>query len=394
MMVFILLVSIVPDYSSGNQNNTSIGEEGPRSINNLTKSYAEQINAFCKNDVHCPAMALNDLNKTMSRQVVLGTFSDLALLYDKTGYDCHHKAHHLGMWLYGYATNVKEAISYANLLCGGAIFHGIFQSYFMTESDIPNVDKDRIKIADLCPISQDNNKWVHERDCIHGIGHGLVQLYNYNTTAAVDRCNQFAPQWVQSACSRGVFMENNERYIETGEGNFDKNDIYFPCNITTEKFAPQCYYYHAMYLLEENDYNHTIAFSKCDGISPDKLAKYCYQGLGRALSHLVYTEPEKAIAGCYLGSQSNYHDDCWIGMLRTALKADSKPDVGFKFCSLSSPDFKQECYRIVGMWIKMFYADKQEWERECAKASDIDYVNSCINATPEALTSITAFEPI
>ncbi len=394
MVVATLLVSIVPVYSSGNQNNTGIEEEDPTSINNLTKSYAEQINLFCKNDMHCPVMALDNLDETMSRQTVLGTFSDLVALYDKTGYDCHHKAHHLGVWLYGYATNLKEALSYATLLCGGAILHGIFQNYFMTEHDVRNVDKDQIKITDLCPISQDNIKWLHERDCIHGIGHGLVILYNYNTTAAVDRCNQFAPQWAQSACSRGIFMENNIRFIETGESNFDKNDIYFPCNRTVEKFAPQCYYYHPMYLLERNDYNYTETFSQCDNISPSEFAKYCYQGVGRKLSSLVYTNTEQAIAGCYLGSQSKYHNDCWIGTLRSALKADAKPDIGFKFCNLSSPDFKAGCYEIVGMWIKMFYPNKQEWERECAKASDIDYVNNCINATPEALTSITAFEPI
>lgn len=88
-----------------------------------------------------------------------------------------------------------------------------------------------------------------------------------------------------------------------------------------------------------------------------------------------------------------YHDDCLIATLKTILKNDAKTDVPFKFCSLSKLDFKAECYEIVGIWIKTFlYPNQQEWERECAKAPDIDYVINCINANPE--TSVTAFEPV
>ena len=187
-------------------------------------------------------MALDDLNKTVSRQLVLGTFLDLVQLYDENNYSCHHEGHHLGMWLYDYTRNLKEALNYATVLCGGSVYHGIFQSYFGGEQFVHNVDKNQIMITHLCPVGQENVTWLHERDCIHGIGHGLVKLYNYNTTAAVDRCNEFIPLWAQSACSRGVFMENNEYFFETGKGDFDKNDIYSPCDRTTEKFAPQCYY--------------------------------------------------------------------------------------------------------------------------------------------------------
>jgi hypothetical protein len=60
---------------------------------------------------------------------------------------------------------------------------------------------------------------------------------------------------------------------------------------------------------------------------------------------------------------------------------------------LSKLDFKAECYETVGIWIKTFlYPNQQEWERECAKAPNIDYVINCINANPE--TSVTTFEPV
>ncbi len=364
------------------------------SANNLTRSYAEQIMADCKNDIHCPVLVLDKLNTTESPQIVLGTLSDLVLLYDESYNDCHDMAHHLGMWLYSYTTDLKEALSYTKpLLCGGAILHGIFQGYFMT-GHVHNVDNNETTITHLCPISQENGNWIHERDCIHGIGHGLTELYNYNTTAAVDRCNDFEQQWAQSACSRGVFMQNMIRYLETRDGDFDKNNIYFPCDRTVEKFKPQCYSYHALYLLERNGNNILDAFAQCDKISPSEFAKYCYQGMGRPLADTVYTNPELAIASCYLGDQAtSYHDECLRGMLRVVLDDDVKTDLAFEFCSLSRPDYKAQCYEIVGMWIKtMFNPNQQELERECSKARDTDYVINCINASPDSRIHISIFE--
>jgi len=333
---------------------------------------------------------------------VLGTFSDLNLLYDKSNYSCHHEGHHLGWWLYDYTKDLKEALNYATLLCGGSVFHGIFQSYFERELQVHNVDKNQVMIAHLCPIGQENVSWMHERDCIHGIGHGLAVLYNYDTTAAVGRCNEFIPLWAQSACSRGIFMENNDHFLGTRQGDFDNDDIYSPCNRTVKKFAPQCYYYHPMhllYLLERNNltlrHNPTDAFAQCDNISPDKFVKYCYEGMGRKLQLVAYTNPDQAIAYCYQGNQPAYHDDCLTGTLKTMLKGDAKTDVAFKFCSLSNLDFKSECYQIVGMWIKAFlYPNKQELERECTKAPDIDYVINCINASKETSMQASVFEPL
>jgi hypothetical protein len=378
-----------------NQKNASMEDNGV-SGNNSSKSYAEQIMAYCQDgNEHCPMMALDELNKTASRQAVLGTFSDLNLLYDKSNYSCHHEGHHLGWWLYDYTKDLKEALNYATLLCGGSNFHGIFQSYFEREHQVHNVDKNQIKIAHLCPIGQENVNWMHERDCIHGIGHGLAKLYSYNTTAAVDRCNEFMPLWAQSACSRGIFMENNDHFLETGKGDFDNNDIYSPCDRIVEKFAPQCYYYHPMHLSERNNHSLTDTYAQCDNISPDKFVKYCYEGMGRKLQLVAYTNPEQAIAYCYQGNQPAYHDDCLTGTLKTMLKGDAKTDTAFKFCSLSNLDFKSECYQIVGMWIKAFlYPNLQELERECSKAPDIDYVTDCINASKETSMQASVFEPL
>ena len=390
--------------SSENLLHYDLNENGA-SANNSSIAYAEQIMATCQdilnNKDHCPMMALDELdNLTANRELVLATFLDLVRLYDETNYSCHHDGHHLGMWLYDYTGSPKEALKYATIQCGGSVYHGIFQSYFEGEQFANNtLEKNQITITDLCPVGQENISWLHERDCIHGIGHGLIKLYNYDTAAAVDRCSEFVPIWTQSACSRGVFMENTEYFFETGKGDFDIDSIYSPCNTTVEKFVSQCYYYYPAYYLVKNglslDYNLSDAFSNCDSISPVKFAKFCYQGIGRLLETAAYTNPELSIAACYVGNQTIYHNDCLVGTLKTIMKGDANTAVGFNYCSHSNLDFKATCYEIVGLWIKEFLnTSKEELESECAKAPDIDYVVNCITANQKITTDVPIFEPV
>ena len=411
--IFIVLIlgNLVPVYpvdnhtnhsghvSVQNQKKATIEDDGVPG-NESSKQYAEQIMASCQDgNEHCLAMSLNELNKTASRQDVLRTFSDLNILYDKSDFYCHDVGHHLGHWLYYYTRDLKEALNYASLSCGGSNYHGILISYFEDEYPLHNVDKYQIKVAHLCPIDQENVNWMHERDCFHGIGHGLTTLYNYNTTAAVSHCDEFTQQWAQSACARGVFMENNDYFIKTGKGDFDKKEIYSPCDKTIEKFASQCYNAHPLHILETNNYSYDSyddTFAQCDNISPDKFVKYCYDGIGRTtLEYVGFRNPEEAIKICYQGNQPAYHNDCLTGTVKTMLKQDAKTGPVFEFCSLSDVDFRSECHKIVGMWIKAFLSPTlQELERECSKTPDIDYVTDCINASEETNVQASVFEPM
>lgn len=46
-----------------------------------------------------------------------------------------------------------------------------FKAFFGGDQFVHNADKNQIVITQLCPIDQENVTWLHERDCIHGIGH-------------------------------------------------------------------------------------------------------------------------------------------------------------------------------------------------------------------------------
>jgi hypothetical protein len=274
-------------------------------------------------------------------------------------------------------------LTFANHLCDGGVFHGIFQGYFSTQHLVPHLDSNKIIISKLCPATQEDQNLLDRWNCTHGIGHGLTDLYDYNTTTAVVRCNDLTVDWEQISCAKGVFMENNVHFIQTGQSDFNNSDIYYPCDKTVKKFGPECYIYHAEYLVIKNKQNVSASFEQCDGISSE-LAKFCYHGVGRALSVKSYRNIEQGIANCYIGKKSSIHVDCLVGLERAILKLRTSTDAGFELCGASGPDFKPQCYDIAGQWIKLLHPDQQqEWERECPKAHDVQYVASCMNANPE-----------
>ena len=137
IFVVLILGNQVPVYPFDNDTNhgTQVSVQNEKKDNieydESSRSFAEQIVAYCEDgNEHCLMVSLDELNKTASRQDVLKTFSDLNLLYDKREYECHDVGHHLGSWLYNYTKDLKVALNYSTLFCGGSNYHGIFQGYF------------------------------------------------------------------------------------------------------------------------------------------------------------------------------------------------------------------------------------------------------------------------
>jgi hypothetical protein len=97
-----------------------------------SKPFAPQILENCKDDVHCAVMSLQAISQDSEKNEVIQTFDEILQLYRKNN-PCHKLSHHMGMWFYAYLGNVTEALSYSDQVCGGGIFHGVVESYLLTE---------------------------------------------------------------------------------------------------------------------------------------------------------------------------------------------------------------------------------------------------------------------
>jgi len=351
-----------------------LGEEG---------SLAEQIILSCEDDVHCAVDALHDVATKEEQSVVLTAFDDLVSLYE-TKYRCHQIGHHLGMWLYAYIGDIADSLAHAKMICGGSIYHGVIQNYLAVEH-FSDKDLSEIDFAEICPEIKGHPYSIDRWQCLHGIGHGLTIFFDSDVFKAVQICERFEPGWEQISCSKGVFMQNVVTNFETGGGEFDDDDLYYPCNKVESKWAPPCYHYHPTYILLKNDRLLGESYKDCDNILPEEFVKYCYHGMGRQLERNIAGKIEHALKLCRFGLNTDYHKDCFRGMVMTIVNVNTNPKGGFAFCKDLPQEFKAECYDAVGRWVIMLHPSDEGRTVECLKAENSEYFDICMDASLESL---------
>lgn len=347
--------------------------------------YAEQIVDQCMADVHCSVNALHTLANVEDKEKMVNVFSDLISVYESR-YPCHEIGHHLGMWLNAYVGDVQEALELAKQQCGGSIFHGVIQNYLQIQK-FQNISASDIEIQEICSKFKTDPSFINRWQCLHGLGHGLADIYNYDITSAVERCEEFEPGLEQISCSKGVFMQNVVHWGETTSGDFNEDDLYYPCNTYT-KYAPTCYHYHITYMAAKSGgakVQIPDAFDICDKIDPEEMVKYCYYGMGRQMQSRTYLDWDRALLLCQQGDREDLHGFCIEGMLMTLVNGNTDPHRGFTFCESLPIEYKQTCYNGLGKWIKMLSSNQEEQNQLCSRSENKKYIDICMNATTDSL---------
>jgi hypothetical protein len=145
-------------------------------------------------------------------------------------------------------------------------------------------------------------------------------------------------------------MQNHVENFRSGGGVFDKNDIYYPCNIVDEKYQYRCYVYQSYYILKQNNYAHVPSFEDCENIpsSSEKLIGTCIGGVSNYLTVREHFYDIDGIAKMCSDANPKYQDKC-INVAVFALVRYVDAELGDDFCNIL-PDEK------IGNCIK-------EWKR-------------------------------
>jgi len=277
------------------------------------------------------------------------------------------------MWLYEYTGELDDAFRYANTFCGGGNYHGIFQSYF-SQKALEGSDLNEIQFVDLCDKFDENSEPLNKAFCIHGIGHGLEALYNYDTVKSAPRCNEFEILPFQKNCLNGVFMEKLLDTLKTAAIDSDGKDLYFPCNENELRNIDSCYIWQSTTILKNTDYYLNDSFGECDKIHSEAGIKNCYYGIGK---ELLYPGPNLFPKVCEIGKRIEYHVYCIRGMVM--LSSLENLDNGFMLCPLFLDEkFKHQCYDGLGFWIQLSSIDENQKIELCSKSEE-KYFDVCMN---------------
>ena len=344
---------------------------------------AKDILPTCEKDMGCIVNSLKYVSKYENQETVIETFSEITDLFLKTGKNCHGSGHPLGMFLYDYTGNLSQALLLADTYCGGSLYHGIMQEYFKTNLFSDGDTPTHIVAVNVCDELFSVSSSLPRFECAHGVGHGLVIVYDYDYLSAVKKCEEFDDGLAQRSCIEGSTMEYDNNGIKAeGESN-PEDDIFFPCSKLEEKHAEPCYNYHGGYILKNVDRSAEGAFKQCEKIKNEKHVRHCYYGIGLWESHTLTEKLEMILTLCQKGNL-NYQSDCFSGAANIVTD-QTEINQGLKLCKILPDMFKLDCYNTVGKWIHLIHITQEEIENACSQLKNAEYYQTCIEANPEEI---------
>ena len=337
----------------------------------IEDSHVKKILSQCGIDKHCTVESLQELAKLENKKTVLSAVNDILLIYEETGYYCHENGHHLGMFVYGFIGNLSESISSVERRCGGSVYHGMIENFFVSSVLLKNQKVEDLKIANIC--DKDFGPDITKIECLHGVGHGLIKSYNYDYTSALNRCDEFAPA---QYCYNGVAMEYSEHYKETNIEFLNGYDIIQFCSSLDEKYQQTCYQYQAFNILISKNLSTKESLAICDTIENNKEIEYCYYGIGTQIFAFFNDNLEKMATECQLG-KPDYQKWCIWGS-ETVILDQLGIDKGFDFCKIIPEKFKSDCYIEIGVWARSLFSSDEEIKIVCSAAENEKYYDECI----------------
>ena len=309
-------------------------------------SYADSIFDSCYDDDECTIDRLYEISQNNSTQTVLLTIDELVDLYVDSDFYCHPAAHHLGEFLFGYVKrDLKIASELSDYRCASGIMHGLVENTIQIENMLDGKPIESVDIKEPCKVVMDALGIDAEKECIHGMGHSLVKIYNYDTSQALQRCNEFDNWREIYMCNGGLFMQNIGEYAEKKKGDFDKSDMYHPCNkidsMENEEAATLCYRYQANYFLIETNYDLQSTYSYCSGIPDQRFISICYKGVAAHLTKDNFNDLDKTELMC-MSTPPKYQEQCVIGAIESLTRFVSD-DKAQEFCQRLNGDMQDKC---------------------------------------------------
>jgi len=353
-------------------------------------------------------VALSDSGRV---RLALGALTALAGRDRRVEADGHVYTHVIGIRAWKPGMDVGKVFASCTGLFQSGCYHGVIQSYFTAQGGI-----DSTRVATLCDLIEGNtgNRWLRFQ-CVHGIGHGLEMVWNWDLPKALKGCDWLPTGWDRESCYGGAFMENAVASMPNGhhaparvlaeeaerrdssstaaddhaghEGHGeaaghgahgldqsaitfkmrDPEDLRYPCTIVEPRYQASCYMLQGGMILTAVGSRVARAGEECNQ-APAELRHQCWTSIGTMVSGIVVRDGRRAIRMCSEG-EPGYRPWCYVGVVKNFIDVTADPDDGLDFCRMvPAGDDKRQCYVAVGEQVSMLHADRPAREAACARA--------------------------
>lgn len=337
----------------------------------------------------------------------------------------HDYAHVIGINAWKPGKDIGKVYAQCSELFQSGCYHGVIQAVFAYQGT------DSASVAALCQSTPEINAsaWLRFQ-CVHGIGHGLLQTYTMNLPKALHGCDMLGNAWDSESCYGGAFMEfivggrGQSHHVhlaeaakaDTGEHaghdmagmNHDHpegpdsawpafkvrnpTDPLYPCTALGERYQRACYQMQAGLVAEITGLDFKQIAQACDR-APERWRTWCYQGIGTYVSGVTVRVPERGIAECSLGDPK-YQPWCFVGLVKNFVDVTANLDDGLDFCKrlLGTQSIAVACYVALGEQAAVLWPSMEKRRTECAR-SEPQYAEACDYGAGLTFQKPAGYEP-
>lgn len=226
--------------------------------------------------------------------------------------DCHSLAHVIGREAYKKYGSITKAYEAGNDFCASGYYHGVLESVVAAKGKTYILSH----INDICqPLAQKKPYGLAHYNCVHGLGHGLMETENDQLFTALSDCDLLNGQWQQQSCYSGVFMQNilGDTSPDDKTNYLKSDDPLYPCTAVAAKYKSMCYFLQTDHALVVEKADFAKVFSLCASLDDPKYQTMCYQSLGRDASSYAAYDISKTYQNCTQTSSPTAQKYCVVG---------------------------------------------------------------------------------
>ena len=147
--------------------------------------------------------------------------------------DCHIMGHAVGHSSWRKERDLRRAFNACTPACIQGCYHGSVEA-FMIDSSAEETTPARMRA--FCDSLKDRVQW---RQCLHGLGHGVMHQHRKDLTAAANACETVGGRLEADLCLGGVWMQWAHFRIHLG---YDAYARIAPtmCDGVDDRWLPEC----------------------------------------------------------------------------------------------------------------------------------------------------------
>lgn len=329
----------------------------------------------CDGAFSCLEQAFGNVAYFQGPKTALALFDRRIAEDDDVAADCHRISHWIGSAsLARFEGSVARTFAQGSPTCGAGYYHGILERAFAGVSSKAQLAK---LARSLCLGQGLRRRGYFDRQCQHGLGHGLMIQTGYDLPTALSVCGGLATRWDHLTCSNGVFMENSNTSFGFRSRWIDEDDPLYPCTELGSLDRRHCFARVSTRVLQATGNDFEEAAAACSRLAP-RWARHCFRGFGRDAVD-IRGGPGKTLERCALAA--GWEGDCLFGGARWVMDRAGRDGArgAIALCNRAPSAFRSDCFRGIGGVIGLLNPSNASRRRACANVTRL-YADACSSA--------------